>query len=101
MQCVEHPEDALPQDFKDELLDRRQASRYLAGIGVRRAPATLAKLFSTGADGPPCVHDGRTPLYPKRQLHEWGVSQLTRVRRSARERREVADGASAAPRMGS
>jgi hypothetical protein len=89
MEMSEHPEDALPEDFVDALLDRREASAYLQSIGVRRTPATLAKLFSIGGDGPPCVHDGRRPLYPKRQLHEWGVGRLTMLRRSARETRSA------------
>ncbi len=74
---MEHPEDALPADFVDALLDRREASAYLASIGVRRTPKTLAKIYSTRDDGPPCVHHGRRPLYPKRKLHEWAMRQLT------------------------
>lgn len=74
---MEHPEDALPADFVDALLDRRQASAYLASIGVRRTPKTLAKIYSTRDDGPPCVHHGRRPLYSKRKLHEWAMRQLT------------------------
>lgn len=86
---MDHPEDALPDDFVDALLDRREASQYLASIGVKRTPATLAKIFSTRDDGPPCVHDGRRPLYPKRLLHEWGMLQLTALRSSSRKHREV------------
>lgn len=82
---MEHPEDALPDGFVDELLDRKQASAYLESIGVRRKPATLARLHSTGGDGPPCVHEGRKPLYPKRCLHEWGMSRLSLMRRSPGE----------------
>ena len=74
---MEHPEDALPADFVDALLDRREAAAYLASIGVRRTPKTLAKIYSTRNDGPPCVHHGRRPLYPKRKLHEWAMRQLT------------------------
>jgi len=80
-------EGALPDDIADELLTREEASEYLATLGVRRRPATLAMLFCTRSDGPPCIHDGRKPLYPKRQLHEWGVRQLTRLRRSSSEGR--------------
>jgi hypothetical protein len=89
MEDPEHPEDALPDDFVDALLTRREASHYLESIGVRRKPATLAKLFCIGADGPPCRHDGRRPLYPKRALHEWGVRQLTQLRRSSSEPRHT------------
>lgn len=83
------PEDLLPEDFSDELLDREQASAYLASIGVRRRPSTLAKIFCTRSDGPPCIHDGRKPFYPKRQLHVWGIRQLTQMRRSSSERRRA------------
>lgn len=86
----EHPEDALPADFTDGLLDRREASAYLASIGVRRTPKTLAKIYSTRDDGPPCIHHGRYPRYPKRKLHEWGMRQLSAVRSSPRPTRRVA-----------
>ncbi len=83
---LEHPEDALPEGFTDAWLTRRQASAYLAGVGVPRTPATLAKLYSTSEDGPPCIHRGRIPFYSKRVLHLWAMRQLTRLRRGARER---------------
>jgi hypothetical protein len=85
---MEHPEDALPEDFVDAMLSRLEASAYLAGIGVRRSPRTLAKILSTRADGPPCVHEGRYPRYAKRGLHEWGMRKLTEVRARARSRVE-------------
>lgn len=97
MEANGHPEDALPDDFEDALLTRREASEYLARIGVRRKPATLAKVFSVGAEGPPCVHDGRKPLYPKRLLHAWGMSRLTAVRRSSAEARRQAARCEASP----
>lgn len=96
MQACEHPEDVVPEDFVDELLTRRQASIYLAGIGVRRMPSTLARLLSIGADGPPCLHEGRKAFYPKRQLHEWGARQLTQVRRSPFRRKASGAGSSGA-----
>lgn len=77
---MEHPEDALPADFVDAMLDRRQASAYLISIGVGRTPKTLAKVYSTRDDGPPCFHHGRRPLYSKRKLHEWAMRQLTAQR---------------------
>lgn len=79
-----HPEDSIPDDFEDALLTRAEAAAYLSSIGVRRKPATLAKLFCIGADGPPCKHDGRKPLYPKRELHVWGMRQLSALRRSSK-----------------
>lgn len=77
--------EGLAPDLEDELLTREEASEYLATMGIRRRPATLAKLFCTRSDGPPVVHDGRKPLYPKRMLHDWGVRQLTKLRRSSSE----------------
>lgn len=79
-----------PDDIDDELLTREEASEYLATLGVRRRPATLAKLFCTRSDGPPVIHDGRKPYYPKRQLHEWGMRQLSQLRRSSSEPRAPA-----------
>ena len=84
---LEHPEDKLPEGFVDALLDRREASAYLAEIGIKRSPATLAKIYSTRDDGPPCRHHGRIPVYPKRLLHLWGMGQLSVLRRGSRERR--------------
>lgn len=80
----EHPEDALPDDFVDVLLDRREAAQYLASIGVKRSPKTLAKLHSLRSDGPPCLCEGRRRLYAKRDLYKWGVLQLTKPRASPR-----------------
>lgn len=87
----EHPEDELPADFVEAMLNRSEASAYLASIGVRRTPKTLAKIYSTSDDGPPCIHRGHRPLYSKRKLHEWGMRQLTRVRASPRPRAEPHD----------
>jgi hypothetical protein len=77
---AEHPEDALPDGFIDEWLDRRAASTYLATIGVRRTRATLAKLCSQGR-GPPWRREGGRPLYSKRALHWWGIGELNAVQR--------------------
>ena len=88
---MKHPEDELPADFVDGFLNRREASAYLASIGVRRTPKTLAKIFSTRDDGPPSIHDGRFPRYPKRRLHEWGMRQLSAMRASARQPRRPMD----------
>ncbi len=59
----------FPGEIDDVLLNRKEASRELAALGIRRAPSTLAKIFCTRSDGPPCTHLGRTPYYPKRKLH--------------------------------
>ena len=48
-------------DAEDRLLNRKEASTELLRMGIRRSPSTLAKVFCTRSDGPPCVHLGRTP----------------------------------------
>lgn len=78
----------LQLDDRDNiLLTRKEASRELAAIGIRLAPSTLAKMFCTGSDGPPCVHLGRTPYYPRRHLFEWARDRLTHPRVSSKEPR--------------
>ncbi|WP_292228371.1 hypothetical protein [Brevundimonas sp.] len=76
------------EPFEDRLLNRKEASRELARLGIRRAPSTLAKIFCTRSDGPPCVHLGRTPYYPLSKLHEWARSQLTDLRSSSSQPRK-------------
>lgn len=75
-------------DTEDTLLNRKEASSELLRMGIRRSPSTLAKVFCTRSDGPPCVHLGRTPYYPKTMLHDWARSQLTAVRSSSSQPRE-------------
>lgn len=79
---------------EDVLLTRQEASSCLATLGIRRSPATLAKIFCMRSDGPPVVHHGRKPLYPKRMLLSWAEAQITEVRRSSSEPRRFATEAS-------
>ena len=74
-------------ETEDILLNRKEASTELLRMGIRRSPATLAKIFSTRSDGPPCMHLGRTPYYPRRKLHVWARSQLTALRSSSSQPR--------------
>lgn len=76
-----------PDGTEDVLLNRKEASRELATLGIRRAPSTLAKIFCTRSDGPPCTHLGRTPYYPRSKLHAWARSQLTDLRSSSSQPR--------------
>ena len=78
-------------DAEDVLLTRKEASTELLRMGIRRSPATLAKIFCTRSDGPPCVHLGRTPYYPRHRLHDWARSQLTALRSSSSEPRRSGD----------
>lgn len=76
--------DQTPGSGPDVLLTRKEASRELLAMGIRRAPSTLAKIFCTRTDGPPCTHLGRTPYYPRGELHRWAREQLTELRSSSR-----------------
>jgi hypothetical protein len=76
-----------PLDFQDRLLTRKEASSELLKLGIRRSPTTLAKIFCTRTDGPPCRHLGRTPYYPRSLLLEWANRQLGALRSSSRQPR--------------
>lgn len=70
-------------DAGDLLLTRREASAYLLTQGIRLKPSTLARLWCTGGDGPPCVHIRRKPHYPQAVLREWAARQKTGLRTSS------------------
>jgi hypothetical protein len=84
----------------DVLLTRKEASTELLRLGIRRSPATLAKIFCTRSDGPPCRHLGRTPYYSRRDLHAWAMAQLTEKRCSSSEPRRPAVWETNAPAAG-
>ncbi|WP_421729069.1 hypothetical protein [Brevundimonas sp.] len=67
----------------DDLLTRAEASAFLALLGVRLKPATLARLWSTGSAGPPCRHIRAKPFYPRGLLRQWANSQITDIRAGA------------------
>ena len=72
----------LPPHLSIPCLRRVEASDYLLRkFGLRIAPATLAKLASTGG-GPPFHKAGTTPLYPRTELDRWAIERLGRLRRS-------------------
>ncbi|KRB40945.1 MAG: hypothetical protein V4514_05600 [Pseudomonadota bacterium] len=76
---------AVPSaDGDDDLLTRAEASQFLLRFGVRMKPTTLARVWSTGGDGPPCIHVRRRPLYPRGVLRAWAERQSTGLRASAR-----------------
>jgi hypothetical protein len=79
--------DVLSADERDEdLLTRNQASAYLRRFHIGMKPATLARLWSVGGDGPPVQHIRGKPWYPRGQLRAWAESQTTNVRRSRMRR---------------
>lgn len=71
-----------PESGADGLLTRAEASAYLLGRGICLKPATLARTWSMGADGPPCIHIRRKPFYPKTALEAWADSQISGLRTS-------------------
>ena len=75
------PEGAPETD--EDRLTRVEASAFLLRFGIRLKPGTLARMWSTGADGPACRHVRGKPLYPRGVLREWAEAQDTGLRTSA------------------
>lgn len=73
----------FPDMSPGELLTRAEASSHLAGLGIRLKPATLARLWSVGTNGPPCLHIRSRPYYPRDLLEVWAKSQISAVRPGA------------------
>jgi len=67
----------------EDLLTRSEASIYLLRFGIRMKPATLARLWSTGGDGPPCLHIRHKPWYPRGVLRAWADTQTGELRACA------------------
>jgi hypothetical protein len=76
----------VPEERDDDLLTRVEASDYLARFNVRMKPATLARIWSVGHDGPPCRHIRRKPYYPRGELRAWALGQRSGLRASSRAR---------------
>jgi len=70
-------------DGDEYLLTRAEASVFLERFGIRLKPATLARLWSTGGNGPPCRHIRHKPYYPRGVLRDWALSQTTDLRTAA------------------
>ncbi|MGE7197548.1 hypothetical protein [Brevundimonas sp.] len=75
--------DGAELDGADDLLTRKEASAFLAQFGIRMKPATLARLWSTGSNGPPCRHIRSKPHYPRSLLRDWARSQISDIRTGA------------------
>lgn len=80
---IAEPGRAAPVDGAEDLLTRKEASAFLAALGVRLKPATLARLWSMGGNGPPCLHVRSRPFYPRGLLRAWALDQISEVRTSA------------------
>lgn len=73
----------LPGESDDDLLTRTEASDFLARFGIGLKTATMARMWSIGADGPACRHVRGKPLYPRGVLRAWAETQDTGLRTSA------------------
>lgn len=78
-----NPNEPAGMEGAEVLLTRKEASAFLAQMGIRLKPATLARLWSAGDDGPPCRHVRSKPYYPRGLLTEWAQSQISEVRSRA------------------
>ena len=67
----------------DDLLTRKEASAFLVQFGIRMKPETLARLWSTGGNGPPCRVVRHKPYYPRGVLRDWALAQVGDLRASA------------------
>lgn len=83
------PADPAPDQEDEVLLTRQQASAYLETFAIRLKPASLARLWSVGRQGPPCLHIRGKPFYPQDELRIWARSQRSGLRRSARDPRST------------
>ncbi|CAN5391110.1 hypothetical protein BH09PSE1_BH09PSE1_02160 [soil metagenome] len=77
------PAVAPPGSDDDDLLTRKEASAFLIQFGIRMKPETLARLWSTGGNGPPCRHVRHKPFYPRGVLRAWALDQVSDLRASA------------------
>ena len=82
------PHAPAPAERDDDLLTRAEASEHLRKFHIRMKPATLARVWSVGGDGPPCRHIRGKPFYPLGELEAWARSQQTNLRRSRRDDEE-------------
>lgn len=80
-----HPDsvDLRPGVSSDDLLTRKEASAFLVQFGIRLKPETLARLWSTGGNGPPCRHVRHKPYYPRGVLKTWALAQISDLRSAA------------------
>ncbi len=67
----------------EDLLTRAEAAEHLGRLGIRLKSSTLARIFSTGADGPACRHIRGKPFYPRDVLEAWACTQITGLRTTA------------------
>lgn len=72
-----------PMEQDDDLLTRREASEFLVRFGIRMKPQTLARIWSTGGNGPPCRHIRHKPFYPRGVLRDWALSQIGELKSGA------------------
>lgn len=80
---VSRDADAVAAVDDGDLLTRAEACAFLSGMGIRMKVQTLARLWSTGSNGPPCRHIRSKPFYPRGLLRAWGAAQISEIRTGA------------------
>lgn len=73
-------------ELDEDLLSRQEASRLLERFKIYLKPASLARIWSVGGNGPPAIHIGRRPFYPRGELEAWARRQRGALRASGRAR---------------
>ena len=79
------PQPQAPGGGAADLLTRQEASSLLQAFHIRLKPASLARIWCVGGNGPPAIHIGRRPYYPRQELEAWARQQRTPLRRSGRD----------------
>lgn len=78
-----------PPPTEGDRLTRAEASAFLEARGIRMKPTTLARAYSTGSGGPPCIHIRNKPFYPRDLLERWADAQITAPAASSSERQRL------------
>ena len=82
MNAPDHDVLPAPVEQDDDLLTRTEASAFLERFAVSLKPATLARIWSVGGNGPPCQHVRSKPFYPRGELRAWALRQRSGLRTS-------------------
>jgi hypothetical protein len=87
-----NPASPIERVTHDQLLSRKEAARYLTGMGLVTAPQTLARKFVEGT-GPLCTHVGDRAMYWRADLNAYFSALVSQPRRSSSEpRRSLREG---------
>jgi hypothetical protein len=83
------PDQDKPRPAENRLLTRAETSAWLERRAIRMKVNTLARAYSTGSGGPPCIHVRNKPFYPLDLLTAWADAQITPPAASSSERQRL------------